>query len=79
MRTDAEVKEKLVDLLGIQLEKRAEMMALMDKVDKSVLTSSRVEHHSTRGMAAALFWMLGYDFKDIVEMFVDPSVALHNR
>lgn len=78
MRTETEVKEKLVDLLGIQLEKRAQTMELLDKLDRKAL-EQLVEHHSTRGMAAALFWTLGYDFKDIVEQFVDPSVAAHNR
>jgi hypothetical protein len=77
MRADKEVKEKLLDLLGVQLEERAKVVELLDKLDKSALTARVVEHHSTRGMAAALFWMLGYDFKDIVENFVDPSVAAH--
>ena len=79
MRSDSEVKEKLVDLLGVQLELRAETMELLNKLDKKALGKTLVEHHSTRGMAAALYWVLGYDFKDIVEQFVDPSVAAHNR
>ena len=75
MRTDAEIKEKLIDVLDVPLERRAETMAMLDKLDKQVLGTRLIAHHSQRGMAAALFWALGYDFKDIVEQFVDPSVA----
>lgn len=79
MRSNAEVKDKLIDVLGVQLEERAKVIAQLDSLDKSVLKLKLVEHHSTRGMAAALFWVLGFEFKDIVDNFVDPSVAAHNR
>ena len=79
MRNETEVKEKLIDLLGIGLEERAEASPALDKLDTAFLSKHLVDHHSTRGMVAALYWVLGYEFKDIVEKFVDPSTARLGR
>ena len=72
MRNDTEVKQKLIDVLDVSPEQRTEILQALEKLDTNVLSVKLIEHHSTRGMAAALFWVLGYKFKDIVDMFVDP-------
>lgn len=75
MRSDAEIKAKVVELLGLEGEERAKQIQELDKAETAALGARLVEHHSTRGMVAALYWVLGYDFKDIAKDFVDPSVA----
>jgi hypothetical protein len=77
MRSDSEIKTKLIELLGLEGEQRQQQMQALDGNDVSALKARLIEHHSTRGMVAALYWVLGYDFKDIVDNFVDPSVAAH--
>ena len=77
MRSDSEIKAKLVELLELEGDQRAQQLQALDRADTAALKTRLVEHHSTRGMVAALYWVLGYDFKDIIEDFVEPSVALH--
>lgn len=79
MRSDAEIKGKLVELLQLEGDQRAQQIQALDRADKSALQARLVEHHSTRGMVAALYWVLGYEFKDIIESFVDPSVSVHEK
>jgi hypothetical protein len=75
MRSDTEIKAKIVELLQLEGEQRSAQIQALDKNDKGALQTRLVEHHSTRGMVAALYWVLGYEFRDIIESFVDPSVA----
>jgi hypothetical protein len=75
MRSDTEIKSKIVELLQLEGEQRSAQIQALDKNDKAALQARLVEHHSTRGMVAALYWVLGYEFRDIIESFVDPSVA----
>lgn len=79
MRSDSEIKSKLVELLQLEGDQRAQQIQALDRSDKSALQAKLVEHHSTRGMVAALYWVLGYEFKDIIESFVDPSVSGHEK
>lgn len=75
MRSDTEIKAKIVELLQLEGDQRSQQIQALDKNDKAALQARLVEHHSTRGMVAALYWVLGYEFRDIIESFVDPSVA----
>ena len=75
MRSDSEIKTKIIELLGLEGEQRAQQVKALDSKDGAALKMKLVEHHSTRGMVAALYWVLGYEFKDIIEGFTDPSVA----
>ena len=79
MRSDSEIKSKLVELLELEGEQRAAQVEALGKNDAAALKAKLIEHHSTRGMVAALYWVLGYEFKDIVDQFVEPSVASANR
>lgn len=79
MRSDSEIKSKLVELLQLEGEQRSQQIQALDKSDIQALTTRLVEHHSTRGMVAALYWVLGYEFRDIIENFVDPSVSVHEK
>ena len=79
MRSDSEIKAKLVELLQLEGDQRSQQIQALDKQDKGALKARLVEHHSTRGMVAALYWVLGYEFKDIIEEFVDPSVSVHEQ
>jgi hypothetical protein len=75
MRSDSEIKTKIIELLGLEGQQRSQQIQALDAHDPKALKSKLVEHHSTRGMVAALYWVLGYEFKDIIEGFTDPSVA----
>ncbi len=79
MRSDTEIKVKLVELLQLEGDQRSEQIKALDRGDKIALQARLVEHHSTRGMVAALYWVLGYEFPDIIENFVDPSVSIHEK
>ncbi len=79
MRTDTDIKGKIAELLQLEGDQRKEQLEALDRADPSALRTRLVDHHSTRGMVAALYWALGYEFKDIIEQFVDPSVASHHR
>jgi hypothetical protein len=74
MRSDSEIKTKIIELLSIEGEQRSEQVKALDSGDVSALKMRMVEHHFTRGMVSALYWVIGYEFKDIVENFVDKSV-----
>jgi hypothetical protein len=79
MRSDSEIKAKIVELLELEGDHRAQQIQALDRSDPAALKARLVEHHSTRGMVAALYWVLGYDFKDIIDHFVDPSVSQHQQ
>jgi hypothetical protein len=79
MRSDSEIKAKIVELLELEGDQRSQQIQALDRADPAALKARLVEHHSTRGMVAALYWVLGYDFKDIIEGFVDPSVTQHQQ
>lgn len=79
MRSDADIKEKIVELLELEGDDKARQLDLLEKVDVAALKTRLVEHHSTRGMIAALYWVLGYDFKNIIDDFVEPSVELLHK
>lgn len=74
MRSDSEIKAKILELLEIQGAARNEQMQALDKLDTAALKQVKCPHHSTRGMVSALYWVLGYEFKDIHELFVQGSV-----
>ena len=75
MRSDTEIKAKIVELLQLEGEQRSLQVQALDRQDVAALKAQLVEHHSTRGMVAAMYWVLGYEFRDIIENFVDPSVT----
>jgi hypothetical protein len=79
MRSDSEIKAKIVELLELEGDQRSQQIQALDRSDTAALKARLVEHHSTRGMVAALYWVLGYDFRDIIEGFVDPSVTQHQQ
>lgn len=74
MRSDSEIKAKILELLDIEGGLRTEQMQALDKTDTAALQMVKCPHHSTRGMVSALYWVLGYEFKDIHELFVKGSV-----
>jgi hypothetical protein len=65
--------------LELEGDQRSQQVQALDRADPTALKARLVEHHSTRGMVAALYWVLGYDFKDIIDHFVDPSVSQHHK
>ncbi|MBY0546616.1 MAG: hypothetical protein K2W95_04960 [Candidatus Obscuribacterales bacterium] len=75
MRSDSEIKTKIVELLGIQGEQRTELIQAMDKLDITALQLGQVDTHSVRGMLSALYWTLGYTFADIREHLVERSLS----
>lgn len=75
MRSDSEIKTKIVELLGIQGEQRSELIQAMDKLDITALQLGHVDTHSVRGMLSALYWALGYSFSDIREHLVERSLV----
>ncbi len=73
MRSDSELKSKIVELLNFEGEQRSQQIKALDSGDLTALKMKMVEHHFTRGMVSALYWVLGYEFKDIVENFSLPQ------
>ncbi len=74
MRSDSEVKAKVVELLGLEGDERSEFIQAMDSLDLKALKKVRSDAHSVRGMLSALFWTLGYSFVDIRTYVVEPSL-----
>jgi hypothetical protein len=72
MRSDSEVKAKVVELLELEGDERSELIRLMDAMDVKALKSIKADAHSVRGMLSALFWTLGYSFADIRSHMVEP-------
>jgi hypothetical protein len=75
MRSDSEIKSKVVELLELEGEERSELIRALDTLDVKALKNVRAEAHSVRGMLSALFWALGYSFSDIRTHLVEPSLV----
>jgi hypothetical protein len=75
MRSESEVKGKIVELLELQGEERSELIQAMDTLDVKALKKLKTDAHSVRGMLSALFWALGYSFSDIRSHMVEPTLA----
>jgi len=75
MRSDSEIKAKIVELLELEGEERSELIRAMDNLDVKALKNAKAEAHSVRGMMSALFWVLGYSFSDIRTNLVEPSLT----
>lgn len=75
MRSDSEIKAKVVELLELEGEERSEMVQAMDALDIKALKKVKAEAHSVRGMLSALLWTLGYSFADIRTHLVEPSLV----
>ena len=75
MRSDSEIKAKVVELLELEGEERSELIRSMDSLDVKALKTDKARAHSIRGMLSALFWTLGYSFSDIRTNMVEPSLV----
>lgn len=75
MRSDSEIKAKVVELLGLEGDRRAEQIKAMDQLDIRALQTASVDSHSVRGMLSALYWSLGYSFADIRQHLVERCLA----
>lgn len=74
MRSDSEIKAKVVELLELEGEERSEMIQALDGLDVKALKKIKTEAHSVRGMLSALLWALGFTFSDIRTYVVEPSL-----
>ncbi len=74
MRSDSEIKAKVVELLELEGEERSELIRAMDTLDVKALKKLKTDAHSVRGMLSALFWTLGYSFPDIRSHMVEPTL-----
>jgi hypothetical protein len=74
MRSDSEIKAKVVELLELEGEDRSEMIRAMDNLDVKALKKPRTTAHSVRGMLSGLLWALGYSFADILSHMVEPTL-----
>lgn len=75
MRSDSEIKAKVVELLELEGDERSELIRAMDSLDIKALQVGTARAHSVRGMLSALFWTLGYSFPDIRTHMVEPSLV----
>lgn len=75
MRSDSEIKAKVIELLELEGEERSAMVQALDALDVEALKKVKVEAHSVRGMLSALLWALGYSFADIRTNIVEPSLV----
>ncbi|MBX9573281.1 MAG: hypothetical protein K2X77_30560 [Candidatus Obscuribacterales bacterium] len=75
MRSDSEIKAKVVELLELEGDDRSELIRAMDSLDTKALQMAKSRAHSVRGMLSALFWTLGYSFSDIRTQLVEPSLV----
>lgn len=75
MRSDSEIKGKVVELLELEGDERSELIRAMDSLDTKALQMAKSRAHSVRGMLSALFWTLGYSFSDIRTQLVEPSLV----
>lgn len=71
MRTDTEIKTKIVELLELSGDDRTKFVEQLDKLDITALQVKCAESHSVRGMLSGLYWVLGYSFQDIREQLVE--------
>ena len=75
MRSESEIKAKVVELMDLEGEERSDLVQAMDSLDVRALQKVKAEAHSVRGMLSALFWALGYSFADIRTHLVEPSLV----
>lgn len=68
MRSDSEIKTKIIELLGVEGEERAEHVKQLDRLELSALEKVNIAHHSSRGMLCGLYWVLGYEFRDMAKI-----------
>ena len=78
MRSESEIKAKVIELLELEGEDRSEMIRALDKLDIKALKKLHIDAHSVRGMLSALFWTLGYSFADIRAYMVEPTLVKEN-
>ncbi len=76
MRSDSEIKAKIVELLGVEGEMRSEQIKALDALDVRALEMAEADSHSVRGMLSALYWSLGYSFADIRKHLVERCLAI---
>lgn len=74
MRSDSEIKAKIVELLELEGEERSRLIKQLDSQDVGALKGATAQAHSVRGMLSGLFWVLGYSFADIRAHLVEPSL-----
>ncbi len=75
MRSDSEVKAKIVELLELKGDERSELIQALDSLDLKALRRVKSDAHSVRGMLSALLWAVGYSFADIRTHVVEPSLT----
>lgn len=75
MRSESEIKAKVVELMDLEGDERSDLVQAMDAMDVRALLKVKAEAHSVRGMLSALFWALGYSFSDIRTHLVEPSLV----
>jgi hypothetical protein len=75
MRSESEIKAKVIELMDLEGEERSDLVQAMDALDVRALQKVKAEAHSVRGMLSALFWALGYSFADIRTHLVEPSLV----
>jgi hypothetical protein len=75
MRSDAEIKNKIADLLAVEGEEKERLLTSLNEMSVEALKTGNVDTHSVRGMLSALYWMLGYSFNDIREHLVERSLT----
>lgn len=68
MRSDSEIKTKIIELLGLEGNDRSEQVRQLDKLDPVALEKVNIAHHSSRGMLCGLYWVLGYEFRDMAKI-----------
>lgn len=68
MRSDSEVKTKIIELLALEGSDRGEHVRLLDTLDPAALIKVDIAHHSSRGMLCGLYWILGYEFRDMAKI-----------
>ncbi len=68
MRSDSEIKTKIIELLGVEGSDRSEQVQQLDRLDPIALDKVNIAHHSSRGMLCGLYWVLGYEFRDMAKI-----------
>lgn len=75
MRSDSEIKTKIIELLDVQGEDRSEHVRRLDRLDTAALERVNIAHHSSRGMLCGLYWVLGYEFRDMAKIIEQAFAA----
>lgn len=75
MRSDSEIKSKIIELLGVEGSDRSEQVQQLDRLDPAALDKVNIAHHSSRGMLCGLYWVLGYEFRDMARIIESAFAA----